>query len=117
MQEFDAALRTSGRKEHIWSINWRVETDPGKPDDYLGYEAWGLFTKANGVLKPFHLAARKSSSTGETSSYFYFLATGDLDGDGIDEMVVREMLFEAEDDYVELWAWERGMPVTIGKIP
>jgi hypothetical protein len=45
------------------------------------------------------------------------LANGDLDGDGIDEIVVREMIFEAEDDYVQLWAWERGMPVTISKIP
>jgi hypothetical protein len=71
----------------------------------------------NGILKPFHLAARESWSSGETSDYFYVLASGDLDGDGIDEMVVREMVFEAEEDYVQLWAWERGMPVTISKIP
>jgi len=30
-QEFDAALRAPGHKEHIWSINWRVETNPGNP--------------------------------------------------------------------------------------
>jgi hypothetical protein len=101
VQGFDAALRAPGHKEHIWSINWRVETNPGKPGDYIGYEAWGLFTQVNG----------------ENTDYFYLLATGDLDGDGIDEMVVREMVFEAEDDYVQLWAWERSMPVTIGKIP
>ncbi|WP_128089642.1 hypothetical protein [Bradyrhizobium viridifuturi] len=117
VQEFDAALRTPGHKEHIWSINWRVETNPGKTDDYVGYEAWGLFTRVNGALKPFHLAARESSSSGENSDYFYLLATGDLDGDGIDEMVVREMIFEAEEDYVQLWAWERGIPVAVSKIP
>jgi len=38
IQEFDAALSAPGHKEHIWSINWRVETNPGKPDDYVGYE-------------------------------------------------------------------------------
>ncbi|WP_156917961.1 FG-GAP repeat protein [Bradyrhizobium sp. Cp5.3] len=117
VQEFDAALSAPGHKEHIWSINWRVETNPGKPDDYVGYEAWGLFTRVNGALKPFHLAARESWSSGENSNYFYVLATGDLDGDGIDEMVVREMVFEGEEDLVQLWAWERGMPVTISKIP
>jgi hypothetical protein len=117
VQEFDAALRAPGHKEHIWSINWRVETNPGKPDDYVGYEAWGLFTRVNGALKPFHLAVRESWSNGENTDYFYVLANGDLDGDGIDEIVVREMVFEAEDDYVQLWAWERGMPVTISKIP
>ena len=117
VQEFDAALRAPGHKEHIWSINWRVETNPGEPEDYVGYEAWGLFTRVNGVLKPFHLAARESRSNGENTDYFYMLATGDLDGDGIDEMVVREMIFEAEDDYVQLWAWERGRPVAISKIP
>jgi hypothetical protein len=116
VQEFDAALREPGHKEHIWSMYWRVETNPGA-DDYVGYEAWGLFTPVNGALKPFHLAARGSSASGETSDYFYVLATGDLDGDGIDEMVVREMIFEAEEDYVQLWAWERGMPVTISRIP
>jgi hypothetical protein len=117
VQEFDAALRAPGHKEHIWSINWRVESNPGKPDDYVGYEAWGLFTRVNGALKPFRLAARESLSSGENTDYFYLLATGDLDGNGIDEMVVREMVFEAEEDYVQLWAWERGMPVAISKIP
>lgn len=71
----------------------------------------------NGALKPFHLAARESWSSGENTDYFYMLATGDLDGDGIDELVVREMAFEVEEDQVQLWAWERGMPVTISKIP
>jgi len=52
----------------------------------------------NGVLKPFHLAARESWSSGENTDYFYVLATGDRDGDGIDEIVVREMIFEAEDE-------------------
>lgn len=117
VQEFDAALSATGHKEHIWSINWRVETDPGKPDDYVGFEAWGLFTRVNGAMNPFHLAARESAANGENTDYFYMLAIGDLDGDGIDELVVREMLFEAEEDYVQLWAWERGMPVTISKIP
>jgi hypothetical protein len=117
VQEFDAALRAPGHKEHIWSINWRVETNPSKTDDYVGYEAWALFTRVNGALKPFHLAARESLSSGESTDYFYLLATGDLDGDGIDEMVAREMVFEAEEDYVQLWAWDGGMPVTISKIP
>jgi hypothetical protein len=116
VQKFDAALRAPGHKEHIWSINWRAETNPGEPD-YVGCEAWGLFTRVNGALKPFHLAARESWSGGQNTDYFYVLATGDLDGDGIDEMVVRETVFEAEEDYVQLWAWERGMPVTISKIP
>ncbi|QOZ45482.1 hypothetical protein XH89_19810 [Bradyrhizobium sp. CCBAU 53340] len=27
------------------------------------------------------------------------------------------LLFEGEEDHVQLWAWERGMPVAISKIP
>ncbi|CCD99428.1 hypothetical protein [Bradyrhizobium sp. STM 3809] len=117
VQELDAALETPRVKQHVWSINWRVETDPGKPDDYVGYEAWGLFRKIDGVLRPLYLAAREAWSTGENSDYFYLLATGDLDGDGIDEMIAREMVFEGEQDYVQLWAWEHGRPVVICKIP
>jgi hypothetical protein len=42
---------------------------------------------------------------------------GDLDGDGIDELIVRRMEFEAEEDNLELWAWEHDGPVTLDKIP
>jgi hypothetical protein len=47
------------------------------------------------------------------SLYYLALAIGDLDGDGIDEMVVSECVFEGEDDVHQLWSWERGAPVVI----
>jgi len=76
-----------------------------------------LFIRINGTLQPFYLAGRQSSGETPGVSYYYVLATGDLNGDGIDELVVREMGFEKEQDDLELWAWERGGPVTIARTP
>src|SRR5262249_31607483 len=68
VQEFDIALRTPRKKEHVWSINWRIDnkwiptrnetnewTVTGNRGDVAGYSSWGLFTRVNGALKPFHL--------------------------------------------------------------
>jgi hypothetical protein len=127
VQEFDVALRAPRKKEHVWSINWRVDnaviatrneknewTATENQNYVVGYEAWGLFTRVNGALKPFRLAAAKDAFGRDP--YYYVLAVGDLDGDGIDELVVRRMEFEAEEDHLELWAWEHGGPVTIDEI-
>src|SRR5689334_18581061 len=75
VQDFDAALRVAKRKERVWSINWRLErhTDTG----FAGYEAWGLFTRVNGALKPFYLAGRQSSAETPGASSYYVLAVGD----------------------------------------
>jgi hypothetical protein len=114
VQDFDAALRAPGTKEHLWSINWRVDTGQADPN-YVGYVAWGLFTKVNGVLKPFYLAGNICGSDA-SNSYYYVLAAGDLDGDGIDEFVARSMDYEPEEDSLEILGWERGKPVTIYKM-
>jgi hypothetical protein len=114
VQDFEATLRTPKRKEHVWSINWRVEHRT--TTSYAGYEAWGLFTRVNGMLKPFYLAGARSSGETPMASYYYFLAVGDLNGDGVDELVVREVGFEKEEDDLEIWAWERGAPVQIHRI-
>lgn len=114
VQDFEAALRSPKRKEHVWSINWRVEHRTST--SYAGYEAWGLFTRVNGMLKPFYLAGAISSGETPMASYYYVLAAGDLNGDGIDELVAREVGFEKEEDDLEIWAWERGAPVRIHRI-
>jgi hypothetical protein len=115
VQEFDAALRVPHKKEHIWTIHWRVDRD--EPSYYVGYAAWGLFTKSDGTLKPFYLAAGKAAADFTSPSYFYVLAVGDLDGDGIDELITREMIFEAEEDHLQILSWEKGAPVLIQDIP
>ncbi len=116
VQDFYAALRVPNKKEHIWSINWRVDNGYGNAD-YAGYEAWGLFTNENGTLKPFFLVADESSAEAPSATYYYVLAAGDLDGDGIDEMITRQMVFEAEEDKLELMAFEHGAPVWITGFP
>jgi hypothetical protein len=111
VQEFDAALRTPGKREHIWSINWRIDTGQAAPN-YVGYEAWGLFTSVNRVLKPFYLVGKVCGEI-PSAAYYYVLAVGDLDGDGIDELITREQVYEAEEDSLEIMAWERGAPVVV----
>ena len=81
----------------------------------MGYEGLGLFTRVGGAFKPFRLDATKYEFEGR--SYYYVLAVGDLDGDGIDELIVRRIEFEAEEDNLELWAWEHDGPVRLYKIP
>ena len=75
----------------------------------------GLLTRVGGAFKPFGLDASKYEFGGR--SYYYVLAVGDLDGDGIDELIVRRIEFEAEEDNLELWAWEHDGPVRLYKIP
>jgi hypothetical protein len=116
VQDFYAALRVPNKKEHVWSINWRVDTGSDNAN-YVGYEAWGLFTEEDGVLKPFYLAADESSSETPSATYYYILAAGDLDGDGIDELITRQMVVESEEDDIELMAWENGAPVWIAGFP
>jgi len=116
VQDFYAALRVPNKKEHIWSINWRVDNGYGNAN-YVGYEAWGLFTSENGLLKPFYLVADESSAEAPSATYYYILAAGDLDADGIDELITRQMVFEAEDDNIELMGWEHGAPVWITGFP
>src|SRR5262249_10204326 len=68
VQDFDVALRAPKKKEHIWSIYWRIENEwiatrdekgewtTTRNDNPVGYEGLGLFTRVNGALKPFRLA-------------------------------------------------------------
>jgi hypothetical protein len=56
-------------------------------------------------MKPFRLAATRDEMIG-ASPYYYVLAVGDLDGNGIDELIVSRMEFEAEEANLELWAKE-----------
>jgi hypothetical protein len=116
VQDFYAALRAPNKKEHIWSINWRVDNGAGNAN-YVGYEAWGLFAEEGGVLKPIYLAADRSSAETPSATYYYILAAGDLDGDGVDELITRQMVFESEEDDIELMAFENGAPVWITGFP
>jgi hypothetical protein len=116
VQDFYAALRAPNKKEHIWSINWRVDNGYGNAN-YAGYEVWGLFTEEGGVLKPIYLTGDESSGETPSATYYYILAAGDLDGDGIDELITRQMVFESEEDDIELMAWENGAPVWVTGFP
>jgi hypothetical protein len=69
VQDFEAALRSAKTRERVWSINWRLEHQT--ETSYAGYEAWGFFTRVNGTLKPFHLAARKTDPEIPMASYYY----------------------------------------------
>lgn len=59
VQDFDVALRSPGRKEHVRSINWRVANDrimtrdrnekwqaTQNNVDPVGCTAWALFTRS-----------------------------------------------------------------------
>ena len=110
VQEFDAALRVPGKKEHIWSISFYIRTDKAPRG---GFDVWGLFTRVNGLLKPFYLVAASAPGEGALGNFPFFKAIGDLNGDGIDEMIVKELEYEPEDDHLKIFSWENGAPVLI----
>jgi hypothetical protein len=64
------------------------------------------------VLKPFYFVGNVCGEV-PSASYYYVLGVGDLDGDGIDELITRNMVFEAEEDSLEILAREHGAPVTV----
>ena len=120
-------LMTKSLQKEYWSIYWRIDNEwiatrnengewaTWRNDHYVGYEGLGLFTRVGGAFKPFRLDATEYEFGGR--SYYYVLAVGNLDGDGIDELIVRRIEFETEEDNLELWAWEHDGPVRLYKIP
>jgi hypothetical protein len=109
VQDFEAAVRIPGKKEHVVSIKWEIARE--SHDSYSGIDVWGIFIRTVGPMKPFYLAAAKVYS-GEHVN-FEFVGIGDLNGDGIDEFVTRVLPDEPEDDRHAILAWEKGALVIV----
>ncbi len=84
VQHFAAALRTPRKKEQIVSIRWRATQDA--KGNRFGMAVWGVFVREGNGLKPIHLVANRAA---EDDDEFEVLAVGDLNGDGIDELIAR----------------------------
>ena len=110
IQNFDAALRVPGKREPLQSITWRFISDA--PDRSYGMEVWGIFAHVEGSLVPLYVVASKAYSD-YSPDHYLFLAVGDLNGDGIDELITQVLEDEAEDARFAILEWERGSPVIL----
>jgi hypothetical protein len=109
VQHFAAALRTPRKKEQIVSIRWRATHDA--KENRFGMALWGVFAREGNGLKPIHLVANRAYT--EDEDEFEVLAVGDLNGDGIDELIARVFVYEPEDDRLAILEWERGALVSL----
>jgi len=109
VQDFEAAVRIPEKIEHIVSIKWRLVRE--SRDSYSGMDVWGVFIRTSGTLKPFYLVASKTYP--DDHENIEFVGVGDLNRDGIDELVARVLLDEPEDDRHAIVAWEQGALVIV----
>jgi hypothetical protein len=111
VQQFTAALRVPGKNEQIVSIRWRA-THETKENDF-GIMVWGIFVREGNGPKQIHLVVNRAYADYDDDDEFEVLAVGDLNGDGIDELITRGFMDEPEDDRVALLEWERGALVSL----
>jgi hypothetical protein len=108
VQEFEAAL-TRSNKQSIRTIVWHfireTETKVARVD------VWSIFVRNGDTFKPRYVA-RIFGEWG-TTDLFEVLAVGDLNGDGVDEWIMREIEFEAEEDHLAIVSWEADSPVIV----
>ncbi len=105
VQTFRARYNRSRPSELVWSIDWLCVHDN---DELLG-AFWGVFRSAGDRLVPVYLSGRKARTNYGNS--YDILGVGDLDGDGIDELIVEELLLEGHVN--EVLTWHGGKPVVV----
>jgi hypothetical protein len=110
VQNFDAALRVPGKRERIQSITWRFINN--QPDQSGGMEVWGIFAHVERSLVPLYVVASKAYSD-YSPDHYLFLVVGDLNGDGIDELITQVLEDEPEDARFAILERERGSPVIL----
>ncbi len=106
VQTFMASLRKPHSPERITSINWNFE----RQEPYVYLDLWELLAPGGrGGPEPIHLS--KQSDSPIATDYFYVDAVADLDGDGIDELIVTRMTYEPDVwAQIAILAWVEGKP-------
>lgn len=109
-QQFDITLDPRRSRERVWSITyfWKREGDA-----YASMKLWGLFTGSRAIPRTPLFLWKSDEVTWEqqNSGDFSVDFVADLNGDGVEEIIVRRSIFEGYGDAILAWS-SRG-PVVI----
>ena len=111
VQEFEASLGAK-RRQAIRTIFWRFARYDVLDKDDATRDLWSVFAREDGAFKPRYLT-HVFDPHDVPSDLFEVLAVGDMNGDGIDEWIVRWLAFEAEEDNLVIVSWEKGTLVIV----
>jgi hypothetical protein len=108
-QDLEITLDPRRGRERIRSLYWYFDRLIPEASAYWA-QVWGLFREQDGHWRPLHVWSSAYAGL-RSHEHVVVLAAVDLDGDGIDELIVERRLYEGRTWLIV--GWEHDRPVVL----